>query len=189
MNGIGASQRIVIWDTTLRGMHDDEILFVMAHEMGHYRLHHVWQGTALVWLLGIVFFAVTALIVRRSVTRFGERWGFREVHDVASIPLLVLTLSFVSLLAQPLANIVSRRFEHEADVYALEITHANDAGARAFIALASQNRTDPEPPPFVVLFQYTHPPLVERIRFAMRYRPWEEGQPNQFYEPEGASQP
>jgi Zn-dependent protease with chaperone function len=189
VNGIGASQRIVLWDTTLEGMRDDEILFVMGHEMGHYRLHHVWKGIALVGLLGIVLFAVTQWIVARAIARWGARWRIPAAHDVASIPLLVLSLSLVSLLSQPLVNAVSREFEEEADVYALEITHANDAGARAFIALASQNRSDPEPSRFIEWFQFSHPPLIERIRFAMRYRPWDEGQPNRVFDPAAASGP
>jgi STE24 endopeptidase len=181
VNGIGASQRIVLWDTTLSGMRPDEILFVMAHEMGHYRLHHVWKGLLLVGLLGIVLFLLAQAMVHRAIRRWGRRWGFREAHDEASIPLLVLTLSLLSLLAQPLVNAGSRRFEHEADVYALEITHANDAGARAFIALASQNRSDPEPPRLLELIEYSHPALMERIRFAMAYRPWEQGAPKLLY--------
>jgi Zn-dependent protease with chaperone function len=183
VNGIGASQRIVLWDTMLEGMREDEILFVMGHEMGHYRLHHVWKGLALVGLLGIVLFTLTAAIVRRAIARWGRRWHISEAHDVASLPLLVLTLSLVSFLAQPLVNAVSRRFEHEADVYALELTHANDSGARAFIALASQNRSNPEPPRLVELVLFSHPPLVDRIRFAIGYRPWEEGKPNRVFEP------
>jgi Zn-dependent protease with chaperone function len=184
VNGIGASQRIVLWDTTLHGMRDDEILFVMGHEMGHYRLHHVWKGLGLESLLWLVLFTITAVLATRAMRRFSRRWGFDEMHDVASIPLIVLTISVLALLAQPLANAVTREFEHEADIYALELTHANDAGARAFIALASQNRSDPEPPAFVELTEYTHPPLIERIRFALGYHPWDQGEPNQLYEPE-----
>ena len=101
----------------------------------------------------------------------------------------MLTLSFVSLLAQPLVNAGSRRFEHEADLYALELTHANDAAARAFIALAAQNRSDPEPPRLVELIEFSHPALIDRIRFATRYRPWEEGRPNQVFVPAPASPP
>jgi Zn-dependent protease with chaperone function len=87
----------------------------------------------------------------------------------------------MSLIAQPAINAYSRRVEHEADVFAMEMTRDGDAGARAFLKLASQNRSNPEPPPIVMFWEYTHPPLMDRIRFAQSYRPWAEGRPNQFF--------
>jgi Zn-dependent protease with chaperone function len=183
VSGFGASQRIVLWDTTLKGMKEDEILFVMGHEMGHYRLAHLWKGVLLNWLLSGALFFASWLIMSRAIERFGDRWRFHQLHDVASMPLLVASISLASLIAQPATNTVSRMIEHEADVFALEVTHLNDAGARAFIKLGSQNRSNPEPSPLVKYFQYTHPPLVERIRFATGYRPWERGEPNRAYKP------
>ena len=59
----------------------------------------------------------------------------------------------------------------------------NDAGARAFIKLGSQNKSNPEPPAVLKWFLYSHPPLVERVRYAMEYRPWEEGKPNAAFHP------
>jgi len=88
-------------------------------------------------------------------------------------------------VAQPIENAYTRAIEHEADVFALESTRLNDAGARAFIKLGSQNRSNPEPSAPVKYYQYTHPPLIERIRFAISYHPWEEGKPNRVYRPKG----
>jgi Zn-dependent protease with chaperone function len=181
VNGFGASQRIVLWDTTLRAMREDEILFVMGHEMGHYVLGHIWKSIAFTAVLNFALFYLSFVAMRAAVARFGERWGFRELHDVASLPLLILTFGIASFAAQPVTNSYSRSTEHEADVYALEITHANDAGARAYIKLGAQNRSDPEPSAVVKVFLYTHPPLIERIRFAIAYHPWTEGRPSRFY--------
>ena len=90
-------------------------------------------------------------------------------------------LSLFSLVGQPVINAYSRRVEHEADAFAVELTRDNDAGARAFLKLGSQNRDDPEPSRFVTFYQYSHPPLMERIRFALAYRPWEQGKPNRYF--------
>jgi STE24 endopeptidase len=80
-------------------------------------------------------------------------------------------------------NAFSRRLEHDADTFGLELTHANDAAARAFMKLGTQNRSNPEPSPFVEFFQYSHPPLIERVRFALNYQPWAEGRPNRLVRP------
>ncbi|MBI5708704.1 MAG: M48 family metallopeptidase [Candidatus Eisenbacteria bacterium] len=181
VSGFGVSQRIVLWDTTLRDMREDEILFVMGHEMGHYRLHHIWLGIAGVSLLSAVLFWLCAAIMRRAVRRWAGRWGFVHLHDIASLPLFVATLTLLSLLAQPGVNWFSRHVEREADAFGLELTHANDAAARAFIKLAAQNRLNPDPPQWLKVSEYDHPALVERIRFAESYRPWAAGKPGRYF--------
>jgi Zn-dependent protease with chaperone function len=183
VSGFGVSQRIVLWDTTVRGLPEDEILVVMAHEMGHYRLAHIWKGITFAALLSFALFWIGGVLMRAALARFGPRWGFDRLHDPASLPLFAAALSLVLLLAQPLTNAFSRAIEHEADTFALEVTHANGAAARAFIDLASQNRSDPEPPAIVKILEYTHPPLIERVRFAMTYRPWDRGTPNRVFRP------
>jgi Zn-dependent protease with chaperone function len=183
VNGFGASQRIVIWDTTLKGMTRDEILYVMGHEMGHYALGHTWQGIALSSLGSFVLLWLTARIMAFALGRWGARWKIRALHDVASMPVLALALTVVSLLIQPLAFTYTRRVEREADLFGLEVTHLNDAAARSFIKLESQNRSDPEPNPLVKILLYTHPTVIERVRLAESYHPWTEGLPNRYYEP------
>ena len=181
VSGFGASQRIVLWDTTLEYMSTDEILFVMGHEMGHYALQHIWKGLLLVAMGAFLAFRLVAWLVHASLRAFGERWGIHSASDLAAIPLLVAMLSLVGWLGAPITNAVSREVEHQADVFALELTHDNDAGARSFLKLAQGNRSDPEPAAWVKWMLYTHPPLGDRIRFALAYRPWAEGKANQFY--------
>jgi Zn-dependent protease with chaperone function len=82
-------------------------------------------------------------------------------------------------------NAWSRALEHECDVFALELTHLNDAGARAFLALGRDNKSNPEPGPLQKAYLWTHPPLVERVRFMLEYRPWEEGRPNRVFRGDG----
>ena len=183
VNGFGASQRIVIWDTTLKGMSRDEILYVMGHEMGHYALGHTWEGIALTSVGSFLLLWLTARIMSFAIGRGGPRWKIRALHDVASMPVLALALTIVSLLIQPLVFSYTRRVEREADLFGLEVTHLNDAAARAFIKLESQNRSDPEPSPLVKLLLYTHPPVIERVRLAESYHPWTEGLPNRYFKP------
>jgi STE24 endopeptidase len=183
VNGFGASQRIVLWDTTLKGMTRDEILFVMGHEMGHYVLGHVWKGIVALALASFLLFWLASRMLNGLLGVFGQRWGIESLHDVASMPLLALTLSLISFGVQPIECAVSRMTEHEADLFGLEVTHLNYAGAGAFIKLASQNRANPEPPTWLVFWEYTHPPLLERVRTALDYPPWTNGHPNRFFHP------
>ena len=115
VNGFGVSQRIVLWDTTLHAMSDDEILYVMGHEMGHYKLAHIWKGIALSALGSFALLWIAARIARWAVRRFGDAWGFHELHDIASLPLLLAILLGLNFVSQPISNAVSRRIETEAD--------------------------------------------------------------------------
>ena len=181
VSGFGASQRIVLWDTTLEALKDDEILYVMGHEIGHYRLGHIWKGIAFSSAFGFVLMFLAHWLCTLALRRFGGRWGIPAMDDVASLPLLIATLGLLAFIAQPLINGYSRQVETQSDAYGLEITRDNDAAARAFLALARENRSDPEPAPWVKFLLYSHPPGLERVRMAIEYRPWERGEPNRYF--------
>ena len=153
----------------------------MGHEMGHYVLAHIWKGLAVVAVLAFGAFALVAGLTNAFLARFGARWGVTSAGDLAAMPLVFAMLALVGWGVSPLSNALSRGVEHEADVFALELTHDNDAGARAFLKLAAMNKSDPEPAPWVKFMLFTHPPLGERIQFALDYRPWEKGEPNRAY--------
>ncbi|MEO7866833.1 MAG: M48 family metallopeptidase, partial [Candidatus Eisenbacteria bacterium] len=139
VNGFGASQRIVLWDTTLQKMKRDEILFVMGHEMGHYVLNHIWKSLAAIGLGAFLAWWLAAKLVQGLLALFGDRWGVHQVSDLAAMPVLALAFTLVTLAAQPAMNAMSRLVEHESDIYALELTRDNDAAQRAFLKLAEGN--------------------------------------------------
>jgi len=182
VNGFGVSQRVVFWDTIIAAMDHDELAFVAGHEMGHYVLGHVWKTLAFLALLSFLLFFLTAKSMTWLIGRFGARWRFTEAHDLASLPLFAMLIAVFGFFVQPAINAFSRYQERQADMYALEVTHMNDAGARAFLELGAQNRANPEPSALQTWLLSTHPPLVERVRFMQSYRPWEEGEPNRLFE-------
>lgn len=181
VNGIGPSKRIVMWDTLLNKMNRDEVLFVMGHEMGHYVMHHVWKLLAFTMVVLFFVFWMGKHVVDWAVARWGPGWGFDSPADPAAIPLLALILSVILFLLSPVFNANTRRVEHQADVFALELTRLNEAGARAFIKLAEESKSDPEPHRLIEFWRYSHPALHRRIDFALGYRPWEEGKPNRAW--------
>ena len=107
------------------------------------------------------------------------------MDDWASFPALLLVLALLSFLSSPLENALSRHWEHEADIYGLEVVHGivPDAGrvaAEAFQILGEINLADPEPSEFIKITRYGHPPLRERVEFASEYDPWSKGEEPQF---------
>lgn len=162
VTGLGPTKRIVLWDTLLAKMSHDEILAVMGHEMGHYVLHHVWQGLA--WTIIGSFFVLLfgQWIYERGTPRRG---------DPASLPWLLIILSTITFLGAPVENGISRHYEHQADVFGLDLTHLNEAMASSFVKFAEDSKVNPNPSPFIEFWRYSHPSLQKRIDFVLRYRP------------------
>jgi len=184
VTGVGASKRIVIWDTTIEKMTPPEVLFVVGHEMGHYVLNHVWKGIAIAAGAMLIFLFVSHRILSAVLEGTG-RWGIRGPSDLASLPVLLLLLSIASFLATPLDNAISRYFEHQADQFGLEaihgiVPHAPEAAASSLEVLGEIDLEEPNPTLLEKLWFYDHPPLGERIRFAENYDPWSRGQTPQF---------
>ena len=172
VTGIGSSARIVLWDTILPPrLPEDQIQAIVAHEMGHYVLKHLYWGFALTALGLLLALPLAQTFAERLVARFGPRWGVDGLNDHAAVPALLLTVSLFSFFLAPLTNAVSREVEHQADAYGLALTGDGPAMARAFVTLSEQNLSDPNPPPFVKFWLFTHPPLQERIDFAIAKKP------------------
>jgi Zn-dependent protease with chaperone function len=180
VTGIGNTKRIVLWDTLLKRLSPRQIRFVVGHELGHYVLGHVVVSIFVSWgllLLGLYGAHRTADLL---LSRFGGRFGFSQLSDVASLPLLMLLLSVFSLLIGPATLALSRYHEHEADRFALELTHDNPGGASAFVALQRQNLAVPRPGWLFKLFRASHPPIGERVDFMNTYRPWARGERERY---------
>jgi Zn-dependent protease with chaperone function len=181
VNGIGPTKRIVMWDTLLAEMTEDEVLAVMGHEMAHYVLNHMWKGLGFSLALSFFGFFLAQQIHDRGLRRWGPRWGIEAPGDPASVPWLLLITFVGAFLISPVAAAFSRYLEHQADVFSLELTHLNEPMATAFVKLAENSKRDPSPHPFIEFWRYSHPPIAKRIPFALSYKPWEEGKPNEMW--------
>jgi Zn-dependent protease with chaperone function len=176
VTGFGATKRIVLWDTILAKLDEDELLFVMGHEMGHYVLGHVWKSILFFSLLIIATLYAIHRTAGWLINKFHHRFGFTELSDIASLPLIILLFSAYFLIITPVALAFSRHNEHESDRFGLEITRNNRAAATAFAKLQQENLAVPRPNILIKLWQASHPPLGERIDFCNEYRPWEKGE-------------
>jgi STE24 endopeptidase len=185
VTGIGSSERVVVWDTTIKQMSTPEILFVFGHEMGHYVLHHIRDGMFFTAGILIVFFFCEFQVARWVVARFGSAWNIRSVSDWASLPVLVLIALIFSTVITPVDNAYSRHLEHQADQYGLEVVHGivpdlPQIAAHSFQVLGEIDLSEPSPSEAVKIWFYDHPTLDERIRFAQTYDPWQKGQSPEF---------
>jgi Zn-dependent protease with chaperone function len=185
VSGLGASKRVVVWDTTIRRMSEDEVLFVTGHEMGHYVLGHVRGGILFACAVLLFFLNLAYRSLNWMLARWGNTWGIRGPDDLAALPVLLLLLSVFGFAFTPISNAYSRRLEHQADQYGLEVIHglipdAPVVAAHAFQVLGEVDLEEPKPTAAVKLWFYNHPPLDERIRFAQTYDPWSQGLAPEF---------
>jgi STE24 endopeptidase len=165
--GLGATKRVVLYDTLLRGDSPDEVALVVAHELGHWKHDDIWKGIGLS-LLGVAISFWCAARVMEWAARRGT-FHLGGPADVAAIPLFLLVILVLNLAALPIQNAISRSFESAADYTSLELTGNPAAFIRSEVRLARSNLADLNPPPFVVTFLYTHPPTMQRIRMAEEF--------------------
>ena len=160
--GIGPTRRVVLYDTLLDGdFTRAEILAVSAHELAHVGRRHLWKGVAWFALLAIPGVWLVAWVTER-------RGGLR---DPALVPLGLLVALVFSLATLPFQNLLSRRYEAEADFVALDATRDPESaiGLERRLALSALN--DPDPPGWVTVWLSTHPSTMERIAAALAYEP------------------
>jgi Zn-dependent protease with chaperone function len=185
VTGIGASKRVVVWDTTIARMTPPEVLFVVGHEMGHYVLHHIPKGIAFAAAVLLIFFLLGDRGLRALLAWRGGRWSIRAPGDWASLPVLLLLVSIFGFLSTPIDNSVSRYFEHQADQFGLEVIHgivpdAPAVAARSFEILGEVDLEEPHPSWIDRIWFEDHPSIDERIRFARSYDPWSKGEAPAF---------
>ncbi len=174
------TKHIVLWDTLLAKLDADQVLFVVAHEMGHYVLHHVLLGVAAGFFGILVGLYLVYRLSAAIMKRYKRRFGFDQLSDVASLPLIWLLVQLISLVVMPIGLAYSRYLEHEADRFGLELTQNNHAAASAFVRLQDENLANPRPSFLHMLRRGSHPSIGERIDFANSYRPWDAGQPLRY---------
>ncbi len=165
VSGFGGSKRVVVWDTTLQKLTTPETLFVFGHEMGHYVLNHIRNSLALLALALLALFWAGSQVVRRMVP---------DVSDWTSLPVLLLIVAVASALSEPLVNGYSRWQEHQADLFALEITRGivpPAAAAHSFQVMGEIGLDEPNPNPFIVFWLYSHPSTSSRFDLALSSDP------------------
>ena len=175
VSGFGASRRLVLYDTIIAQEKGDLLLNTIGHELGHNVLRHIPLGLLFAFVAAFPGAWLLAWAFHRFLKLHGPSFAIDGVADPAGLPALLLLLSLLSFFSDPIANAYSRRQEHQADRFALDVTKSivsdpGQAAARAFQLEGQANLDVPDPDRFIVFWLYSHPPTADRIRFSWEYK-------------------
>ena len=160
-SGFGKSRRIALFDTLIEKHSNDEIVSVVAHEVGHYKKKHVISGT----ILGILETGMMLFIFNffTSDQALFNVFGVENVSIYCGLVLFGMLYSPVSLISSIFTTALSRKNEFEADAYALETTKKPEPLISMLKGLAASNLSHLTPHPLMVFLSYSHPPVAQRI--------------------------
>jgi len=157
--GLGKTKRIILGDTLLNNYTKDEIETVIAHELGHYKHKHIIKNIIFGTVSSFLTFFLISILYKNSLAWF----DFKDIAQIAALPLLSLWAMIIGMIQSPVGNILSRKYEYEADRYAIESTQKPDSFISTLNKLTDQNLGDREPHPFVEWFFYSHPSIKNRV--------------------------
>jgi Zn-dependent protease with chaperone function len=169
VTGLGATKRVVVWDTTIQLATVPQIQVIFGHELGHYVMGHV--RNTLILVSGLLL--VLLFLSHHALGWLLPRWGIRGPDDLAALPALVLLIYTLLFLGEPLSNSYSRWQERRADAYGLEVVRGlvenpGRVAADTFQMLGEIGLEDPAPPAFIEFWMYTHPPVGARMAAAQK---------------------
>lgn len=167
VKGLFGTTRIALNDNLMK-QDSHEIRSVMAHELGHYVLNHMWKLIITVALLIAVSLALVAVGTPWLLARFGGRWGIEGMADPSVLPALTIVISLVFFLGTPITNSMIRVQEQEADVFGLNAARAPDGFARIAMKLSQYRKIEPGSWEEVIFFD--HPSGHTRVITAMRWK-------------------
>jgi len=161
--GIGKTKRIVLYDTLLEGMNGNEILSVLAHEIGHWKKKHLLKTIALFEVLSITALYLSYRLMQGDLLT--TLFHIDHHSFFAKILILVFLAGITALPLKPILHYYMRRHEREADRISQELMGDRESMAKAFIKLSKDNLANLYPHPLYVSLYYSHPPILERIRY------------------------
>lgn len=162
LSGLGKSKRIVLFDTLMAAHEDDEILAVLAHEMGHLKRNHIKKQLFIMGLSSIVLFYLASVMITWETMY--RAFGFVAMPVYAGLFLVAVLWEPVGFFLSPIAMAISRRFEREADRHSFNAMEVAEPLILALKKMARDNLSNLRPHPVYVWFNYSHPPLLERIK-------------------------
>jgi STE24 endopeptidase len=162
-SGIGKAKRIVLFDSLVQSHSREEILSIIAHEIGHMKKNHIKKQMIIAGLVSLLLFWTASMLITSRVMY--ESFGFSDTPYYVGIFLAGILWEPVSFFISPIGMAISRRFEREADSYSIGVLKCAKPLAGALKKMAKENLSNLRPHPLYVFFNYSHPPLLKRIEF------------------------
>ena len=160
--GFGRFKKIVFYDTLLQKLSHDEIIAVLAHEMGHYKYHHLLKHLILnILQSGLLFYLLSLTLENQALAL---AFGLEQPSIHSSLVIFTFLFTPISLFLNCFTNYLSRHYEFQADAYAQSTTPYGQALIEALKKLSRENLSNLTPHPFYVFLHYSHPPAAKRIR-------------------------
>ncbi|GAA4924734.1 M48 family metallopeptidase [Stackebrandtia albiflava] len=166
VSGLGPTRRIVVYDTLLEAPRE-QVVSVVAHELGHAKHGDVWVGTSIGALA--VAAAACGIAVLAGAGGLLRRAGVDDITSPRSAGLILAAVAVVGLLAGPVQNVISRQIEMRADQHALELTGDPQTFIEMQTGLATTNLSDVDPPTVLHWLFGSHPTTAQRIAMAKEY--------------------
>lgn len=162
-SGIGKAKRIVLFDSLIRSHGQDEIIAILAHEIGHLKKNHIKKQFILVSLVSLFLFFLASKLLTWEVMY--HSFGFSNMPCYVGLFLVGILWEPVNFFISPIGMAISRKFERQADFYSLGILKTAKPLSTALKKMAKENLSNLTPHPLYVCFNYSHPPLLERIEY------------------------
>lgn len=163
--GWGDTRRIILADNLVNEFTPEEVEVVVAHEMAHYKLRHIWKLIS----LSAVSTAISFYILNLAAYGIASSLSRESLFDIALFPALALVFTLYGIVASPVLNGISRKLENDADLLALKMTRLKDSFISLMERLAEKNLSDKNPNRLIEFLFYDHPPIAKRIELAKRF--------------------
>ncbi|MCQ2586219.1 MAG: M48 family metallopeptidase [Treponema sp.] len=167
-SGFGKSKRIVLYDTLIQQMSADELVAVLGHELGHFKLKHILKGLLktipLIFIGAYLLFRFSQMESMYSAFGFELQQGTMKWVQFIGITLTTFVWQSVTELLSPLGNIASRKHEYQADKFSAEVCGTSKDLISGLVKLNSENLSELYPPAIYVWWNYSHPTLVQRVQ-------------------------
>jgi len=162
-SGMGKAKRIVLFDSLIRSHGQDEILAILAHEIGHLKKNHIKKQLIVVSVVSLFLFFLASKLLTWEVMY--NSFGFSNMSCYVGLFLVGILWEPATFFMSPIGMAISRKFEREADFYSLGIIKTAKPLSTALKKMAKENLSNLNPHPLYVFFNYSHPPLLERIEY------------------------
>jgi len=162
-SGLGKAKRIVLFDSLVQSHNHEEVLSILAHEIGHLRKNHIKKQLIISSIVSLFLFLAASKLITCHLMY--KSFGFSNTPYYVGLFLVGILWEPVGFFLSPFGMAISRKFEREADVYSIEIIRRAKPLSTALKKMAKENLSNLRPHPLYVFFNYSHPPLLERIEY------------------------